>query len=218
MMQIFNKELLIRAVSALVLLPLVLGVIWYDGVALTLFLVIAALFMAREWLQFAGKGFKPLWWLGGLIYIGLPLYAIHWLRDQADGVMWAYYALFVVFAMDVGGFFAGRLIGGAKLAPKISPKKTWSGLLGGVTLSLVIGFGFFTWGSIGSSLSVMLVASGVFAVWSQVGDLFESHLKRKAGLKDSGALIPGHGGILDRVDGLVFALPLIAILYPYLVI
>jgi len=215
-MSIFNKELLIRAVSALTLLPIVLAAIWFEGVYLLALLVVAAILMGREWLRLSGAGFKPLWWLGGVVYIGLPLVSIYWLRGQDNGTMWVFYALFVVFAMDVGGYFAGRLIGGPKLAPKISPKKTWAGLLGGVGLSLAIGYVFHMWGHVGASMSQMLMASALFAVWSQVGDLFESRLKRASGLKDSGGLIPGHGGILDRVDGLVFALPLIAVLYSVL--
>ena len=215
-MSIFNKELLVRAVSALTLLPIVLAAIWFGGFYMNLLLGVAGGLMGREWLRLSGAGFKPLWWLGGAIYITLPLYSIYWLRGQENGVMWVYYALFVVFAMDVGGYFAGRLIGGPKLAPKISPKKTWAGLLGGIALSLVIGVGFHTYAGVGASIGLVLVASALFAVWSQVGDLFESRLKRLSGLKDTGGLIPGHGGILDRVDGLVFALPLIVICHSYL--
>ena len=146
---------------------------------------------------------------GGILYVGLPALALIWLRNDVPGglehVLWL---LVVVWATDIGAYFAGRSIGGPKLAPRISPGKTWAGLLGGMAgaalcaglLALAFGAGFMLAASVGAGIAVV----------SQLGDLFESALKRRAGVKDSGHLIPGHGGLLDRIDGLVFAAPLFA--------
>jgi len=117
-----------------------------------------------------------------------------------------------VWATDIGAYFAGRIIGGPKLAVLVSPNKTWAGAIGGLCVALlaVYAFGQFVGqhGFVGARLSMAAGAS----VASQVGDLFESALKRRFGKKDSGTLIPGHGGLLDRLDGLVFAAPVVALL------
>jgi phosphatidate cytidylyltransferase len=115
----------------------------------------------------------------------------------------------VVWATDIGAFFAGRRFGGLKLAPTISPSKTWSGLFGGMIAAGLIGAG------LGVMLELPLITAwlGVpLAVVAQMGDLFESALKRRAGVKDSGHILPGHGGVLDRLDGLVPVAVLVAVL------
>jgi phosphatidate cytidylyltransferase len=143
---------------------------------------------------------------GGIAYLGLPATALVWLRMHEGGgsidVIWL---LLVVWATDCLAYFTGRGIGGPKLAPQISPSKTWAGLIGGVAGAAIVGGGV-SLGLGAAGLAPTLLAA-ILAVISQVGDLFESHLKRRAGVKDSGALIPGHGGVLDRVDGLLFAAP-----------
>lgn len=145
----------------------------------------------------------------GSAYVSLAVTSLAWLRTlDADGllVIWVFFA---VWAMDVGGYFAGKGIGGPKLAPKLSPKKTWAGLIGGVVLaalvSAAISWLFGLWTPL-----MLALAGGVVAVVSQMGDLYESAIKRHMHVKDSGQLIPGHGGILDRVDGLIFAAPFVA--------
>jgi len=107
-------------------------------------------------------------------------------------------------------YFAGRSIGGPKLAPRISPSKTWAGLAGGVLAALILGFLLHRFGGLPIQLAA---ASGVLAVAAQLGDLLESHMKRRAGVKDSGTLLPGHGGVMDRLDGVATAAPLAALLY-----
>ncbi|MEX0839493.1 MAG: phosphatidate cytidylyltransferase, partial [Parvibaculum sp.] len=104
--------------------------------------------------------------------------------------------------IDIGAYFAGRFIGGPKLAPRISPKKTWAGLIGGMMGAAMVGMGTSLWIGLGSPVLLALIGVGMTVI-EQAGDFFESALKRRAGVKDSGTLIPGHGGILDRVDGLV---------------
>jgi phosphatidate cytidylyltransferase len=116
----------------------------------------------------------------------------------------------VVWATDIFAYFVGRGIGGAKLAPSISPGKTWAGLVGGMLGAAVVGGIVST--ATGGPIWLAIVAAPVLAVVAQAGDLFESLLKRRAGVKDSGTLIPGHGGALDRLDGLLFATPVYALL------
>jgi phosphatidate cytidylyltransferase len=115
-----------------------------------------------------------------------------------------------VWATDIGAYFVGRSAGGAKLAPRISPGKTWSGLLGGMAWAAVasaaVGYAF----GLGETLHLAAVGAGI-AVVDQIGDLAESGVKRQAGVKDSGTLIPGHGGLLDRIDGLVAVLVVVAL-------
>lgn len=116
--------------------------------------------------------------------------------------------VFVVWGVDIGGYFVGTTVKGPKLAPKISPNKTWSGLLGGVLLSVLISYGVMCFFKVSASASVYyLVMAAIIAVIAQIGDLIESFMKRRLGVKDSSNLIPGHGGIFDRIDGLIFAAP-----------
>lgn len=150
-------------------------------------------------------------WAGvGAAYVGVPILCLWWLREQPDGAAWVMWTLLVVWATDVGGYFAGKGIGGPRLAPRISPKKTWAGLIGGMVLALLAATGFAHFVSLGS-LQLLAPAALVLAAWSQVGDIAESAVKRYFEAKDSGNLIPGHGGLLDRVDGLVFAAPAVAL-------
>jgi phosphatidate cytidylyltransferase len=118
--------------------------------------------------------------------------------------------MLVVWATDIGGYFAGRTIGGPKLWVRVSPKKTWAGAIGGLTGSLIVAAGFAASG-IGRMVSMLLLAAALSVV-SQLGDLFESAVKRRFGVKDSSHLIPGHGGVLDRIDGFVAAIVLAAII------
>ncbi len=154
----------------------------------------------------------------GTLYCGLPVLALLLIRRQHaagpdlstyPGVIYALWALALVWATDIGAYFAGRTIGGPKLAPRVSPNKTWAGLVGGVALASSLAIGMhYRYG-----LPVRLtLATPVLAVLAQGGDLYESWLKRRAGVKDSGRLIPGHGGVLDRLDGLVPVAPVAAFL------
>lgn len=147
----------------------------------------------------------------GLVYAAVPALAILWLRQLLTGGFGvAIWVFAIVWATDIGGYAFGKTIGGPRLSPRISPNKTWAGLLGGMVFaaatSVLLGrlFGFvMPWPQLA------LVAAGL-AIWAQIGDLAESALKRHFGVKDSGAIIPGHGGILDRLDGFVFVAPVVA--------
>ena len=169
------------------------------------------------------------WWLGALIWVmvgphrGGPVsaavaglcalvpagVALARLRLEPDGAALLIFVMLVVMAADVGAYFAGHAFGRTKLAPQVSPGKTWEGVLGGFAVSLLIAFigaRFFAW----PTLLVMSLALGA-AAFSVVGDLVESLMKRHSGLKDSGSLFPGHGGLLDRLDSLTAGVPLLVL-------
>ena len=146
----------------------------------------------------------------GLIYVLLPCLAIAALRaDPAVGLQQIFWIVALVIAADTGAYIAGRSIGGPKLAPTVSPNKTWAGLIGGVISALILGL--LLWRFAGLPLQLAF-ASPILAVIAQIGDLYESWLKRQAGVKDSGTILPGHGGVLDRLDGLVPVAPAAAAL------
>lgn len=136
----------------------------------------------------------------GAIYVGLPVLALLMVRNRDNGLVLAFWAMGLVWATDIGAFFAGRTIGGPKLMPRVSPNKTWAGLVGGVILATGFAFAMHVWAGLPFR---MVMATPVLAVLAQGGDLYESWLKRRAGVKDSGNILPGHGGVLDRLDGLV---------------
>jgi phosphatidate cytidylyltransferase len=153
----------------------------------------------------------------------LALLSLVWLRfGDARGAGVVFYVVLVIAATDIGGYFAGKGIGGPKLAPSISPNKTWAGLIGGMALAGIAGFGFVKILSLVDGwhpdekatdfLVATIILSVVLAPVAQLGDLLESWIKRKRGAKDSGNLIPGHGGILDRIDGYLTAVPLVALI------
>ena len=151
----------------------------------------------------------------GIFYVFVPVMALIFLRQQQPGgLLLAFWTLSLVWATDIGAYFAGRSIGGPKLAPRISPSKTWAGLGGGVLAALILGFVLHRFAGLPIQLAA---ASGLLAVAAQLGDLLESAMKRRAGVKDSGTLLPGHGGVMDRLDGVVAAAPLAAALYLLLV-
>ena len=149
----------------------------------------------------SARGGQGRWHGLGVLYVGLPCIAIIWVRAQHDdGLATLLWLLGLVVAVDTGAFAAGRLIGGFKLAPRISPGKTWAGLGGGVVAAMLIGWIAVFWLGLPRLLPLILV-SAALALVEQAGDLAESAFKRRFGMKDSSQLIPGHGGVLDRVDG-----------------
>ena len=152
---------------------------------------------------------RRAWLASGTIYCGLPVLSLVLIREQDHGLLLSLWALVLVWMTDIGAFFAGRAIGGPKLAPRVSPNKTWAGLIGGIVaatlFALVLHLAY-------ELPLLLLLATPVLGAVAQGGDLFESWLKRRAGVKDSGNILPGHGGLLDRLDGLVPVAPLAALL------
>jgi phosphatidate cytidylyltransferase len=150
------------------------------------------------------------WIATGFLYAGLAEIASVLVRlDASKGFVALIFVLLIVWVTDIGGYFAGRGIGGPKLWPRVSPKKTWAGAIGGLVGSLAVAAGFATF-DLGKT-GPLLVLSALLSVVSQLGDLFESAVKRRFGVKDSSHIIPGHGGLLDRLDGFVAAVVMAAI-------
>ena len=150
------------------------------------------------------------WTAAGFLYAGVAEIASVLLRlDDVKGFVALVFVLVIVWVTDSGGYFAGRGIGGPKLWPRVSPKKTWAGAIGGFVASLGVA-GAFAWLDLGKP-GPLLMISGVLSVVSQLGDLFESAVKRRFGVKDSSQIIPGHGGLLDRLDGFVAAVAFAAL-------
>ena len=150
------------------------------------------------------------WTAAGFLYAGVAEIASVLLRvDAVNGFVALIFALVIVWVTDSGGYFAGRGIGGPKLWPRVSPKKTWAGAIGGLAASLAVA-GVFAGLGLGKA-GPLLTIGGFLSVVSQLGDLFESAVKRRFGVKDSGQIIPGHGGLLDRLDGFVAAVAFAAL-------
>ncbi|MFA4950918.1 phosphatidate cytidylyltransferase [Brevundimonas sp.] len=156
----------------------------------------------------------------GVLYLGWPAVLLIWLRDgdTAIGLAWTVFAFVIAWSSDIMAYLAGSLIGGPKLWPRFSPNKTWSGFIGGLAAGTMAGAimagGFPVWFSFWPDMGLGAVWGALLgftaAVATMAGDLWESALKRRYGVKDAGNLIPGHGGLLDRVDGLMFAVVVVA--------
>lgn len=165
------------------------------------------------WNKAKGEARRNLLTLG-VPYIAVGLGSLVWLYNFV-GFTATIWFLIMVWGVDVGGYFVGSTLKGPKLAPKISPNKTWSGLIGGMAFSVIASVIFsYVFGAYTNHL-VYAVLGAIIAVIAQIGDLFESHIKRSLGIKDSSNLIPGHGGVFDRIDGLIFAAPFVALLFKY---
>ncbi|WP_422024897.1 phosphatidate cytidylyltransferase [Pyruvatibacter mobilis] len=194
-----NADYIIHAVTAIVSI----GLAGADKPLLGLLAALAGVVLALVVVILRGQGRR--WPMIGFPYILLPCIAIVWLRSGGEwGMLTLYWLLAVVWATDIMAFVAGRTIGGPKLAPRFSPAKTWSGLLGGMAGAAVAGAATSLILNLDVAVLLALISGGI-AVIAQIGDIAESALKRYAHVKDSSHLIPGHGGVLDRVDGLIFA-------------
>ncbi|EAV44140.1 Phosphatidate cytidylyltransferase [Stappia aggregata IAM 12614] len=157
-------------------------------------------------IAYAVGGFSKTgrWAIEGIAYSGLALFSLLALREGSEGLLVAFFLVFVVWATDIFAYFTGRALGGPKLWPRVSPKKTWSGAIGGLVLATLFGTGVALVANAQHLVLWALLAAGLSVV-SQAGDLLESAIKRRFDVKDSSRLIPGHGGIMDRIDGLVAA-------------
>ena len=204
------SSLAARTVTASVAAPVVLGVVYLGSPYFDILVAIMALILAFEWNRLCAG--RPGWLALGGIYIAVPSWALLHLRaDSTAGAVIVFWMLAVVWSADTGAYAFGRLIGGVKLAPVISPNKTWAGLLGGVGAAGVTG------ALAGVILEVEAIPalagwSALIGAISQIGDLAESWVKRHFGVKDTGAILPGHGGLFDRVDGLLVAVVAVAVL------
>ena len=200
-----QNNLMIRSLSAALLIPVVMYVILSGVVIFYASVVLISLLMGVEWHGIIKKLKSKSIWNGiALIHILIFTISFCWLRYQENGQKFLLWLVITTWMADTGAFAFGKIIGGPKLAPKISPFKTWAGLIGAVILSGVSGTVFYSYLNFGNGYK-FIGATVTLGILAQIGDLFESWIKRKANIKDSGKAIPGHGGILDRVDGLVFS-------------
>ncbi len=199
-----KSDLWTRVGSAIVLFAIAGTALWFGGIAFGLLLLVGGALVVVEWLALVramtlGGGAKgALMLLGPLAILG-AMAGLWFIRDHL-GMTAALWVFGMVWATDIGAYFAGRAFGGARLAPAISPSKTWSGLIGGMVAALIASA---TIGDRAGIIGVPLWIGLFMGLLAQLGDLGESWMKRRAGVKDSGKLIPGHGGLFDRVDGLL---------------
>lgn len=192
------NELTVRTLTGFLLIAAALLAAVQGGNIFALLVAAVATLMFYEWTRIA-RGWGAAWYLGGFVYALLPALALLWIRERA-GLNLLVWAFIVTWATDIGAYFAGRSFGKHKLAPAISPNKTVEGLVGGIAAATILGGAW----ALANGLPVSLLAlAPVLAIAAQGGDLFESSMKRRAGVKDSGNWLPGHGGALDRLDGLV---------------
>jgi phosphatidate cytidylyltransferase len=196
-----------------VLAPIALACVWFDGLAFLLLIGAALVLLVSEWARLCQRAKAPWTTVGGILWIVLAAAALLWVRaDPVSGRANLLFLLLLIWASDIGAYVVGRLVGGPRLAPLISPGKTWSGTLGGMAAALAVGWGAAYGLPTGASAVRVAAVALALCVIGQLGDLAESWAKRRFGVKDSGTLIPGHGGLLDRLDALIAAAPFAALL------
>ena len=194
------NELAIRSLTGVVMIAAALIATALGGTVFAIAVAAAATAIYYEWTRIV-QGWSLTWKIGGFVYALVPALALLWIRERdAHGLELLLWVFLVTWATDIGAYFAGRRFGRAKLAPSISPNKTWAGLYGGILAATAIAG---LWAVLTGLGKPLLILAPVFAASAQAGDLFESWMKRRAGVKDSGNWLPGHGGLLDRLDGLV---------------
>lgn len=217
-----KSDLGVRTLSAVVMLAVAGAALWLGGYLWVVFVALVAALVLFEWRRLV-RGFVPawsgrlLWNLAGILYIGFAAATLLALREVPGGFAFVSAIVVSVIATDIGAYFAGRAIGGPKIAPRISPSKTWAGLGGGIVLAAVLLAGLaelISGGAVAAkTVATFAIGGAVAAVVAQAGDFFESWMKRRAGVKDSSRLLPGHGGVFDRVDGLLSVSFVAGVLY-----
>jgi phosphatidate cytidylyltransferase len=192
------NELAIRTLTGAILIVIALLAAYVGSDILAVAVAAVATAMFYEWTRMV-RGWGLGWYVSGFFYALLPALALLWVREHG-GFNLLIWAFIVTWSTDIGAYFAGRTFGKRKLAPSISPNKTVEGLYGGMAAATLLGGAWALAMGLGKPL---LAFPPLFAIAAQMGDLFESWMKRRAGVKDSGSWLPGHGGVLDRLDGLV---------------
>jgi phosphatidate cytidylyltransferase len=212
-------DLRTRALSAAILAPIAIICLWAGGWPWIAMVAVLTVALAAEWFTLTRGRASPALIGAGVPYIALATIALLWLRADPDfGRVNVLFVVLIVWTSDIGAYVTGRLLGGPRLAPAISPGKTWSGAIGALAAAAIAGLCIAAGtGAMarGAFLTAPLVAAGLSVV-AQAGDLLESALKRQLGVKDSGRTIPGHGGLFDRLDGMLTAAPAAALLAVFL--
>jgi phosphatidate cytidylyltransferase len=206
-----------RILSAFVMAPIAIAAIWMGSPFFEILIIIGGAVAVLEWYRLMSdegiRGANVIWLLTGLLYIILPCFILIWLRNlDSQGFQFIIWFFAVIWATDIGAYFTGKSVGGPKFAPSISPNKTWSGFFGGMGLAVIISLALVDFANPKSGTLTVISASILLSVSGQLGDLIESWVKRKLGVKDSGTLIPGHGGILDRIDAILLGAPVAGII------
>jgi len=197
------RNLIVRTLSAICLIPLVTYAILSNTELFYAALGFVVVIMVVEcYGMIKNLSSKWIWSIVALIYVSLFAFSFCWIRNQEGGRLLLLWITVTAWTSDTGAFIFGKMIGGPKFAPKVSPAKTWAGLIGAVIFACATGAIFYRHLNISNVYNFIGIAS-TFGIIGQLGDLLESWIKRKAHIKDSGKIIPGHGGILDRVDSLV---------------
>jgi phosphatidate cytidylyltransferase len=206
------SNLALRIASSAVMAPVTIFIAWLGGWPFVLFWTLAACVVLWEWTMLVRGASPPPaptrfagWMLAGLVYAGILLLGpIALRRDPEFGLAAILFLFAVVWITDIAAYFTGRALGGPKLWPAISPKKTWSGAIGGMVGAVAAGLAVVKLMGLGVAPMLVIVAAALSAI-SQGGDLIESSIKRHFGAKDASHLIPGHGGLMDRLDGFLTA-------------
>ena len=203
-----KKEFLNRFLSSIILIPLIIFLIIEGGIIFNIFILICFCLALFEW-HHMSKRYNH--YIPGIFFLILSFFSIYYIRNQFNGeYLYLLFVLFICVATDIGGYVVGNLIKGPKLS-KISPKKTYSGMLGSFLFPIIFSYFFLKSPLFEFNKNItleILIFIIVISAISQIGDLVVSYFKRVSKIKDTGKIIPGHGGILDRIDGMVFALPL----------
>ncbi|HTI84098.1 MAG TPA: phosphatidate cytidylyltransferase [Acetobacteraceae bacterium] len=217
-------DLGVRALSAAVLTPIAVACVWLGGIAFIVIVAVVVAGLAIEWLLLfrrlregadgsSASPSHPGLFSAGLLYVAIAAASLLWLRaDPISGRADVLFLLLIVWAGDIGAYLVGRWIGGPRLAPQISPGKTWSGAVGGLLVAVAAGLlaAHFLAAPVAPWQPALIAV--VLGIVAQAGDLLESIVKRVLAVKDSGNLIPGHGGLFDRLDGVLAAAPVAALL------
>ena len=209
---LLRSNLVLRIMTAIVTGPLVIALVVLSWCTTALLFVVLILLALYEYIHLVRQ--RPSSTLNnvlfGTAYLGIPLAAALWLRGEKDSEIWFLLMLFANWMTDIAAFLAGRFFGKTLLAPKISPKKTWEGVIGGLVMGFAVTLVAALVLDFDIKAAVIVLAIGV-PIATILGDLLESKLKRHFQVKDSGNILPGHGGILDRIDGTLLALPVAAL-------
>lgn len=218
-----SKSLIKRSLSAAILIPLSLGLVYLGGLYFSIFLFVLAAGVFYEWLSVAAKTSEPLKHkIFGAVYLFIGFLSFYLIRENY-GFMTSILLMVLIWSSDIGAYFTGKFTGGPKFLESVSPNKTWAGFVGAMVFPALIVILFYVFlhppmGERNLVLDVIFsgVAGGIIGALGQMGDLLVSVLKRRAKVKDTGNLIPGHGGILDRMDSLLLAGPFYLLLISYL--
>lgn len=207
-----TNNLFLRALSSIILIPLVIWVINGSNIIFYSFIIAVAGLMLAEWNSIINRHRHKLYWcMAAALYTCIFFFSFLLLKGFHNGDQALLWLVITIWCSDTAAFAVGKLIGGPKFAPKISPAKTWAGFCGAIGMSCIIGIMFASYFSV-KNVALFVSTAVLLGALSQVSDLLESWIKRKAGIKDSGRLIPGHGGILDRTDSFILTAPTLALL------